>query len=169
MKKKVKKKAKKPVKKKPAVKKTPKRKTPKGKAPKKKTVKKTIARKRPVKRKQSVKKPAAVKRAKKPAAPKPLATSMTKLSFVAPIGGQLIGKVVHYYTELSVAIVELTQSPLRVGETIQIKGHTTDFKQPVESMEIEHQKVMEAAPGQIFGLKVREHAREHDAVYKVKG
>jgi putative protease len=159
MKKTVKKKTKKPVKKKTTVK----------KAPKKKAAKKAVAKKRPVKRKQPVKKPVAVKPVKRTTAPKPLAPSMTKPSSVAPAGGQLIGKVVHYYTELSVAIVELTQGTLRVGETIQIKGHTTDFKQPVESMEIEHQKVMEAAPGQSFGLKVREHAREHDAVYKVKG
>ncbi len=148
----MKKKAKKPVKKKTAAK----------KAPKKKAVKKPVAKKRPVK------KPAAAKPVMKPTAPKPSAPSMAKpLAVEAPIGGQPIGKVVHYYTHLSVAIVELTQGTLRVGDTIHIKGHTTDFKQTVESMEIEHQKVMEATPGQSFGLKVREHAREHDIVYKV--
>jgi putative protease len=95
---------------------------------------------------------------------------MTKPSAVrASAGGQPIGKVVHYYTDLSVAIVELTQGALRVGDTIHIKGHTTDFKQSVESMEIEHQRVMEGMPGQSFGLKVREHARENDMVYKVPG
>ena len=154
MKKATKRKVKKPAKKKTAAKKTP----------KKKAVKKPVAKKRPVK------KPAAVKPVKKPAAPKPLTPPMAKPSAVeAPIGGQPIGKVVHYYTHLSVAIVESTQGTLRVGNTIHIKGHTTDFKQPVESMEIEHQRVLEATPGQTFGLKVREHAREHDIVYKVAG
>ena len=123
----------------------------------KKAVKKTVAKKRPAK------KPAAKKPAMKPAAP-PMAKPP---AVVAPILGQPVGKVVHYYTQLSVAIVELTQGSLRVGDTIHIKGHTTDFKQPVESMEIEHQKVTEATPGQSFGIKVREHAREHDIVYKV--
>ena len=65
--------------------------------------------------------------------------------------------------------MELTQGTIRVGDTIQIKGHTTDFKQPVESMEIEHQRVMEGSAGQSFGLKVRDHARENDIVYKVAG
>jgi hypothetical protein len=153
MKKKVKKKAKKPVKKKTAAK----------KAPKKKAVKKPVAKKHPVK-KPAAKKP--VK--KKTAARKPSAQPMAKPPAVeAPIGGRPIGKVIHYYTDLSVAIVELIQGMLRVGDTIHIKGHTTDFKQPVESMEIEHQRVTEAAPGQSFGIKVREHAREHDVVYKM--
>ena len=147
----MKKKTKKPAKKKTAAK----------KAPKKKAVKKTVAKKRPVK------KPAA-KPVMKPAAPKRSPLPMAKPLIVeAPIGGQPVGKVVHYYTHLSVAIVELTQGSLRLGDTIHIKGHTTDFKQTVESMEIEHQKVTEAAPGQSFGIKVREHAREHDIVYKV--
>lgn len=148
----MKKKTKKPAKKKTAVK----------KVTKKKAVKKTVAKKRPVK------KPAAAKPATKPATPKPSARPMAKPPAVeAPIGGQPIGKVVHYYTHLSVAIVELTQGTLRVGDTIHIKGHTTDFKQTVESMEIEHQKVTKATPGQSFGLRVREHTREHDIVYKV--
>jgi len=154
MKKTVKKKAKKPVKKKTVAK----------KVPKKKSVKKPAAKKRPLK------KPAAKKPVLKSRAPKPSARPMAKLPVVeAPIGGQPVGKVVHYYTHMSVAIVELTRGSLRVGDTIHIKGHTTDFKQTVESMEIEHQKVTEAAPGQTFGIKVREHAREHDVVYKVAG
>ena len=124
----------------------------------KKAVKKTVAKKRPVK-KSVVTKPMT-----KTIAPRPVAKP---LAVQAPILGQPVGKVVHYYTHLSVAIVELTQGTIRVGDTIHIKGHTTDFKQPVESMEIEHQKVTEATPGQSFGIKVREHAREHDIVYKV--
>jgi putative protease len=158
MKKTRKKKAKKPVRKKKIA----------GKAPRKKTVKKRAAKKRPIKKKKPAKKTAAAKPVRKPAVAKPSPTAKTP-AVQAPIGGQPIGKVVHYYTDLSVAIVELTQGTLRVGDTIHIKGHTTDFKQPVESMEIEHQRVLEGAPGQSFGLKVREHAREHDIVYKVPG
>jgi putative protease len=67
-----------------------------------------------------------------------------------------------------VAILKLEKGVLRVGEHIHIKGHTSDFSQPVESMEIDHVHVNEARPGQSFGLRVREHAREHDAVYKAK-
>lgn len=79
---------------------------------------------------------------------------------------QPIGIVTHYYSHLAVAVVQLNEGPLRVGETIHIKGHTTDLRQEVESMEVEHQSVQEASAGQIFGLKVRDHVREHDRVYR---
>jgi putative protease len=74
----------------------------------------------------------------------------------------------HYYSHLSVAILKLETGSLRVGDVIHIKGHTSDFSQPVESMEIDHVHVNEARPGQSFGLRVKEHAREHDGVYKAK-
>ncbi len=84
-------------------------------------------------------------------------------------GEERIGVVTHYYTHLSVAVVELEPgATLHEGELIHIKGHTSDFIQPVESMEIDHVHVQEASVGQSFGLKVREHAREHDVVYRVK-
>lgn len=80
--------------------------------------------------------------------------------------GKEIGKITHYFTKLGVAIVELSAG-LKVGETIHIKGATSDFKQKVDSMQIEHDKIEEAKKGQAIGLKVKEHAREHDVVYKV--
>jgi len=80
-----------------------------------------------------------------------------------------IGTVTHYYTDLSVAIVRLDSGSLREGDTVRIKGHTSDFTQPVESMEIDHLRVDAAYPGQAVGLRVREHARENDVVYKIEG
>jgi putative protease len=80
-----------------------------------------------------------------------------------------VGTVTHYYSDLMVSVVQLNQGGLRVGERIHIKGHTTDFEQTVDSMEIEHQRVEQAAPGQIIGLKVIDHAREHDQVRKILG
>ena len=82
---------------------------------------------------------------------------------------QRVGIVVHYYSHLSVAIIKLDQGSLQVGNPIHIKGHTTDFKQRVESMQIEHQMIQRAEVGQEFGLKVSDHVREHDVVYKVIG
>lgn len=79
---------------------------------------------------------------------------------------QLVGHVSHYYTHLLVAAVELTGT-LRVGDTIHIRGHTSDFTQKVESMQIEHRNVSEAGPGASIGLKVIEHAREGDQVFLV--
>jgi putative protease len=78
-----------------------------------------------------------------------------------------VGVVTHYYGHLSVAAVRLEFGPLRVGDTIRILGHTSDFRQRVESMQVEHQPVTEAGKRQEIGLRVTEHAREHDIVYKV--
>ena len=78
-----------------------------------------------------------------------------------------IGAITHYFSHLSVAGVAITDGELRIGDTIHIKGHTSDFEQKVESMQIEHDAVEVAKPGDQIGLAVIEHAREHDIVYKV--
>jgi translation elongation factor EF-1alpha len=78
-----------------------------------------------------------------------------------------IGKVTHFFTKISVAIVELT-GVLSVGDQILIKGPTTNVEQKVDSMQIEHENVQEAKQGQSIGLKVNDHVRENDVVYKVK-
>lgn len=80
----------------------------------------------------------------------------------------VVGKVTHYYSNLQVAVVHLDRGPLQVGDTIHVKGRTTDFEQRVDSMEIEHERIDRAELGDIFGLKVRDHAREHDVVYRVQ-
>ncbi len=87
---------------------------------------------------------------------------------VAPPGTERIGVVTHYFSHLAVVIVQLETGSMRAGDVVHIKGHTSDFTQPVESMEIDHVHVTEVRPGQSFGLRVREHAREHDVVYKAK-
>ncbi len=57
---------------------------------------------------------------------------------------------------------------LRVGDMIHIQGHTTDFKQKVVSLQVNHAPATELGPKDDFGLKVVEHAREHDVVFKVR-
>ena len=78
-----------------------------------------------------------------------------------------LGRITHYFGKIGVAAIEITQDSLAVGDTIHIKGHTSDFNQKVDSMQIDGQPVEEAAAGHSVGLKVPEHAREHDTVYKV--
>jgi putative protease len=78
-----------------------------------------------------------------------------------------IGSVTHYYNHLHVAGVVITDGELHKGDTIHITGHTSDFEQIVESMEIDHKTVEVAKPGDQIGLLVIEHAREHDTVYMV--
>jgi len=78
-----------------------------------------------------------------------------------------IGTVQDYFAKIGVAGIQLTEGSLRVGETIHIKGHTTDFQQVVDSMQIERESVQEAGPGQVIGVKVKDRVRQHDIVYKV--
>jgi putative protease len=79
----------------------------------------------------------------------------------------LAGKITHYYKAIGVAAVEVTDF-LEVGNIIHIKGHTTDFEQKIESMQIEHEPVERAEKGQVVGLKVKDYVREHDLVYRVE-
>jgi hypothetical protein len=81
---------------------------------------------------------------------------------------EAIGVITHYYSHLGVALVQVNKGALRTGDTIHITGHSTDFTQAVASMEYEHRHVDQAEAGQSIGLKVADHAREHDIVYLVK-
>ena len=76
-----------------------------------------------------------------------------------------IGRITHFFSKISVAVVELT-TPLTVGDRILVKGPSTDFEQIVESMQIEHKNIQGAEAGQSIGLKLAQQARERDAVYK---
>ncbi len=80
--------------------------------------------------------------------------------------GMQVGKVSHYFSKIGVAVIEITDASIKVGDEIHIKGHTSDFKQKVTSMQIEQDKVEIAEPGQSIGMKVNEPVRQHDLVYK---
>jgi translation elongation factor EF-1alpha len=75
------------------------------------------------------------------------------------------GRITHFFSKINVAIIEL-KAALSVGDTITIKGPTTDFEQRVDSMQIEHKDVQRAEPGESIGLKVTQRVRETDMVYK---
>jgi translation elongation factor EF-1alpha len=79
---------------------------------------------------------------------------------------QLIGKVTHFFTNLSVALIELSGA-LKVGEKISVEGATTNFEQNVDSMQIDRKDVPEAKSGDAIGIKVRERVRPGDNVYRV--
>ena len=78
----------------------------------------------------------------------------------------LVGNVTHFYTEIEVGIVELVRT-LNVGDKILIQGTTTNFKQKVESMQINRKPVSVANKGDVIGLKVKGRVREKDKVYLV--
>lgn len=76
-----------------------------------------------------------------------------------------IGEITHYFDKIGVAIVKLS-SPLKVGDSIKVKGATTDFGQAVESMQVDHKEVDSAKSGDELGIKVADKAREGDDVLK---
>jgi hypothetical protein len=152
---------------------------------KKKTVKKTTAKAtkkktKPAKRtaKKPVKTPARAAASPKSRVSRPEVSGMKKTRPAPtpvppapppiPSNEDLVGIITHYYSELMVAVLQMNQGTLRVGDRIHVKGHTSDFEQAVGSMEIEHQHVEQVEAGQVAGLKVIDHAREHDQVYKIR-
>lgn len=80
---------------------------------------------------------------------------------------KLIGKVTHYFTNIGVAVVEITDGNLKKGEKIRIKGATSDFEQVADSIQVEHESVDVAKKGEAVGLKVEQQTREGDEVYKI--
>ena len=147
-------------------------------APRKKALKKKAAKKKALKKKSAVK---AVK--KKTASRKaPISTTKKQTPAVEPgpppriippveepaANEEAIGTVTHYYSHLGVTVVQINKGSLRVGDTIRFKGHTTDFTQIVESMEYEHRHVDEAPAGESVGIRVKDHTREHDILYRIR-
>jgi putative protease len=79
-----------------------------------------------------------------------------------------IGKITHYFGHINVGIIELSDS-LKIGDKIRVKGHSEDFTQDVNSMQIEHANVSQAKAGDHVGIKVPQKVHQNDTVYKVIG
>ena len=140
----------------------------KTKTDRKKGAKKTPARRASPKKAKPTARAAAKPRPATPPAQPVAATPKRSLPAQPAPLGKRIGVVTHYYSHLSVATLRLEPgTTLRVGDVIHIRGHTTDFSQRVESLEVNHAPATEVGPNDDFGLKVVEHAREHDVVYKL--
>ena len=78
-----------------------------------------------------------------------------------------VGVVKNFFAKPSVAAIEVTGGDFQVGDVLWFTGHTTDFKQEVQSMEEERQTITKAVKGQLVGVQVKERVRENDRVYKV--
>ena len=78
-----------------------------------------------------------------------------------------IGRITHYFSKINVGVLEITKGNVHVGDTIHIKGHTTDYYQKIQSMQVEHAPVESAEEGMQVGLKVEASVREGDVVFKV--
>ena len=79
--------------------------------------------------------------------------------------GKGIGVITHYYDRLQVGVVQLN-APLKVGDTIHVKGAHNDFIQMIDSIQVEHHKIEQANAGDVVGIKLNQKVHEHDVVYK---
>ncbi|PKN26980.1 MAG: hypothetical protein CVU64_16715 [Deltaproteobacteria bacterium HGW-Deltaproteobacteria-21] len=78
-----------------------------------------------------------------------------------------IGVVVKFFVKPSVAAIEVTSGGIKTGDLLRFRGHTTDFTEQVQSMQVDNKPVEEAPPGSMVGIRVKERVRENDDVYKV--
>ena len=78
-----------------------------------------------------------------------------------------IGDITHYYTNIGVGIIKLTE-PLEVGQSVRILGATTDFEQPIDEMQFDHKSIEEGAAKQEVGVKVKDKVRDGDEVFLVE-
>jgi len=78
-----------------------------------------------------------------------------------------VGVVQDYFAKIGVAAIEITAHGIKIGDEIHFKGHTTDFHQRVESIQVEHAQVGEAGAGASVGTKVSDRVRAGDTVFKV--
>ena len=127
---------------------------------KKKTIKKKITKKKPVK-KSAIKR---AKPAKKIIKKKPLVKKTKKAS--KPEKG-FLGKITHYFPKVKAAVIKL-KAPLTIGDKIKIKGHTTDFTQNVNSLQIDRVVINSAKKGDEIGLMVESRVRRGDKVTKLQ-
>lgn len=65
-----------------------------------------------------------------------------------------IGKVVHFYDKLGVAIIDLDKGGLKVGDEIKFKRGEEEFSQKIESLQVDHESVDSVKKGDSFGMKV---------------
>jgi len=136
--------------------------------PVKKKSKKPVKKAKPVKKKKVVK--AKPKKSVKKVSLKKKIVAKKKIVRAKPIvikpKGKLLGRVVHFFDKISVAVIKLNGT-LVVGDTIQIIGGETDFKQTVKSMQVNHQAISKAKPKDEIGLKVNQKVHEGYRVFKV--
>ena len=128
----------------------------KGKVSRKKVAKpskKRITKKVPVKAKG---KPAKKK------APAKKKSGMVKVALAA----MPTAEVTHYFPHVNAAVLKIKTGDIRIGDQLLFKGHTTDFKQKVVSMQIDHQPVLIARKGDDFGVEVKSRVRAGDLVFK---
>ncbi len=78
-----------------------------------------------------------------------------------------VGEVTHYFPHVKAAAILVLKDGLKVGDEVYIKGHTTDFKEKIISIQLDHAQIQESKKGQEIGLLVSSRVRTGDNVYKI--
>ena len=140
------------------------------KAKKVKKSKKKVSKKKPAKpAKKKAVKPTKKKVAKKVIAKgksKPAKKKKQSKMVKAALAALPTAEVTHYFPHVNAAVLKIKTGDIRVGDELLFKGHTTNFKQKVLSMQIDHQPVMIAVKGDDFGVEVKSRVRAGDLVFK---
>jgi len=124
--------------------------------------KKAVLKKKIIKKKNLKKKPAIKKSAKK-TVKKPL--SKKKVVKTKKNKENVVGVITHYFPKVRAAVIKV-KSPIAIGDTLKIKGHTTDFTQTISSMQIDRVAITVAKKGDEIGLLVNSRVRKQDVVIK---
>lgn len=93
--------------------------------------------------------------------------AISKAKAKLELGLEKVGEITHFFPHVNAAVVKVMKNSLKVGDNIYIKGHTSDFKERVESMQLDHVPIQEAGKGQEVGLLVKSRVRIGDGVYKL--
>ncbi len=133
----------------------------------KKAVKRTVkkaSKKSPIKKKTNKRKPTLKKKPLKKR--KTAAKKTSKKQAAKKHAGNLVGSVTHYFPHVQAAVIKL-KSPLAMGDTVKIEGHTTDLTQIITSIQIDRVDISNAKKGDEIGLQVSSRVRQNDKVYKL--
>jgi len=125
-----------------------------------------VAKKVKKRAKRNIKRRVVKKRTVKKARRKPVKKRVQKKPRIKKPKENILGTVTHYFPQARAAAIKL-KAPLSMGDNVRIKGHTTDFTQPVTSLQIDRQPITQGKRGQEIGLSVGSRVRRKDIVYKV--
>jgi hypothetical protein len=120
------------------------------------------AKKKKIAKRKAVRSPKKNKIVRKVTRKKQLPKKLKK--FLLP-KNKIIGIITHYFPHVKAAVLKV-KIPVTVGDGIWIKGHTSDFKQKITSMQIDRDPINKAKKNDEIGLMVEKRVRRRDVVYK---
>ena len=75
-----------------------------------------------------------------------------------------IGKVVHWYDKIGVAVVKL-EAGLKVGDKVKVRHGEVEFEDSVESMQLDHGAIDSGKKGQEVAIKLSQQAKEGSLIF----